>query len=100
MDPGRLEPIWAGFRVGILTDQFLNTSDADRHRPVQARAIRRLSARGAATPILAHLLRKHSSNEARIQATNRSTSQEHTMIAATAFAVVGLVVVAFLNRIP
>jgi hypothetical protein len=26
--------------------------------------------------------------------------QEHTMIAATAFAVVGLVVIAFLNRIP
>jgi hypothetical protein len=28
------------------------------------------------------------------------TTQEHAMIAATAFAVVGLVVIAFLNRIP
>jgi len=31
---------------------------------------------------------------------NRSSPQEHTMIAATVFAAVGLVVVAFLNRIP
>jgi hypothetical protein len=34
------------------------------------------------------------------QEANRTTQQEHTMIAATAFAVVGLVVIAFLNRIP
>jgi hypothetical protein len=38
--------------------------------------------------ILARLLRKH------------PCERSHTMIAATAFAVVGLVVVAFLNRIP
>jgi hypothetical protein len=35
-----------------------------------------------------------------LRVANRSTPQEHAMIAATAFAVVGLVVVAFLNRIP
>ena len=37
---------------------------------------------------LARLLRK------------QSCERSHTMIAATAFAVVGLVVIAFLNRIP
>jgi hypothetical protein len=41
----------------------------------------------------------HQMNQGNTDA-NRSSPQEHAMIAATAFAAVGLVVVAFLNRIP
>jgi hypothetical protein len=77
-----------GIPVGKITDQEFNTrrrpSDGARHPPVHPG----FSGSGAPVAILARLLRKH------------PYERSHTMIAATAFAVVGLVVVAFLNRIP
>jgi hypothetical protein len=45
-------------------------------------------------------LRKHSSDEARPNGSKPKRTEGAAMIAATAFAVVGLVVIAFLNRIP
>ena len=75
-------------RVGKITDQEFNTwrrpSDGVRHPGVHPGFF----GSGAPVAILARLLRKH------------PYERSHTMIAATAFAVVGLVVVAFLNRIP
>jgi hypothetical protein len=95
-----LTPIQAGFRVGILTDQILNTPMGLERSTFQASATRRFFPEGAATQDLAHLLRKHSTDEARSTGSKPNHQQEHAMIAATAFAVVGLVVIAFLNRIP
>jgi hypothetical protein len=80
--------ISAGNPVGKITDQEFNTRrrwpEATGHPPVHPG----FSGGGAPVAILARLLRKH------------PYERSHTMIAATAFAVVGLVVVAFLNRIP
>ena len=75
-------------RVGKITDQEFNTWGRAL-RPVR-HPIVVAGFSGARPPaaILARLLRKH------------PVERSHTMIAATAFAVVGLVVVAFLNRIP
>jgi hypothetical protein len=75
-------------RVGNLTDEFPYSRWVIQRDDLQAPATRELSATAGATPDLARLLRKHPGE------------RSHTMIAATAFAVVGLVVVAFLNRIP
>jgi hypothetical protein len=74
--------------VGKITDEISNTTAARSGRPSQPRAIRPVSPRRRPRRDLARLLRKHPGE------------RSHTMIAATAFAVVGLVVVAFLNRIP
>jgi hypothetical protein len=50
---------------------------------------------------VARLLRKHSPEaETQETSTGRSTSEGAAMIAATALALVGIVVVGFLNRIP
>ena len=95
-----MSPIQAGFRVGILTDQILNTPRGVGRSTFQPSATRTFFPEGGATPDLAHLLRKHSSDEARSTGSKPNHQQEHAMIAATAFAVVGLVVIAFLNRIP
>jgi hypothetical protein len=92
--------IQPGFRVGILTDQFLNTPRDTHRATTQPSARRTFFPGGGSTPDLAHLLRKHSSDEARSTGSKPNHQQEHAMIAATAFAVVGLVVIAFLNRIP
>jgi hypothetical protein len=50
---------------------------------------------GSGPPVAKGLIRRSKDNPEQTD-----TPQEHTMIAATAFAVVGLVVIAFLNRIP
>ncbi len=88
MDPVGLRRIRGPGRVGKITDQEFNTgrgaSRTARHLAVLARVF----GSRATVAILARLLRKH------------PVERSHTMIAATAFAVVGLVVVAFLNRIP
>ena len=88
MDHVGLSAIRDHGRVGKITDQEFNTwsraPGPARHPTVLAR----FSGSGPPVAILARLLRKH------------PCERSHTMIAATAFAVVGLVVVAFLNRIP
>jgi hypothetical protein len=56
---------------------------------------------GAEGRIVARLLRKHSPEaETQETSTGSSTSEGAAMIAATALALVGIVVVGFLNRIP
>ncbi len=75
-------------RVGILTDEFLDTRGLPSGTAVQPAVPAAFSGAEAPGAVLAHMLRKHSGE------------RSNAMIAATAFAVVGLVVVAFLNRIP
>ena len=88
MDHVGLSAIRSPGRVGKITDQEFNTWGREL-RPVR-HPIVVAGFSGARPPvaILARLLRK------------QSGERSHTMIAATAFAVVGLVVIAFLNRIP
>jgi hypothetical protein len=95
-----LTPIRAGFPVGILTDEFPYSPGGRRAGPSQHLATPRLSASAGCSSDLARLLRKHSSDEARLNGSKPKHTEGATMIAATAFAIVGLVVVAFLNRIP
>jgi hypothetical protein len=83
-----LERIRAGNPVGKITDEISNTGAVGSGTSFQASAIRSVSRSRVRWRDLARLLRKHPGE------------RSHTMIAATAFAVVGLVVVAFLNRIP
>jgi hypothetical protein len=88
MDHVGLSAIRSLERVGKITDQEFNTSGRAL-RPVRHPIeVARFSGARPSAAILARLLRKH------------PVERSHTMIAATAFAVVGLVVVAFLNRIP
>jgi hypothetical protein len=89
-----------GNRVGILTDEISNGRWGPRRWRSQGLATPRLSGTGADVGDLARLLRKHSSVAATQDASKPEHTEGATMIAATAFAVVGLVVVAFLNRIP
>jgi hypothetical protein len=77
-----------GNPVGKITDEISNTAPASSGAPLQAPATQGDFPRSPRRRDLARLLRKH------------PVERSHTMIAATAFAVVGLVVVAFLNRIP
>jgi hypothetical protein len=95
-----LTPIQAGFHVGILTDEFSYSRASARPALAQRLATPRLSGAIAVALDLARLLRKQSSDEARLNGSEPKHTEGATMIAATAFAVVGLVVVAFLNRIP
>jgi hypothetical protein len=95
-----LTPIQAGFPVGILTDEFSYSRAILWPGRAQRPATRCLSAPAARFRDLARLLRKHSSDEARPNGSKPKRTEGANMIAATAFAVVGLVVVAFLNRIP
>jgi len=95
-----LTPIQAAFHVGILTDEFSYSRASDRPALAQRLATRRLSAVIAVALDLARLLRKQSSDGARLNGSETKHTEGAIMIAATAFAVVGLVVVAFLNRIP
>ncbi len=88
MDNRGLDAIRARFLVGKLTDEKLNALGSRPGPPVQPRVLPRIfGGRGRRTD-LARSLRKQTSE------------RSNAMIAATAFAVVGLVVVAFLNRIP
>jgi hypothetical protein len=95
-----LTPIQAAFHVGILTDEFSYSRASDRPALAQRLATPRLSAAIAVALDLARLLRKQSSDGARQNGSETKHTEGAIMIAATAFAVVGLVVVAFLNRIP
>ena len=95
-----MTPIQAGFPVGILTDDFSYSRASPRPVLAQHLATPRLFEAAAHVPDLARLLRKHSSDEARLDGSTTKRTEGVAMIAATAFAVVGLVVVAFLNRIP
>ena len=95
-----MTPIQAGFPVGILTDEFSYSRASPRQVLSQRLATPRLFEAAALVPDLARLLRKHSSDEARVNGSKPKRTEGANMIAATAFAVVGLVVVAFLNRIP
>jgi hypothetical protein len=88
MNPGRFRSIERHGRVGKITDENSNTARRCRGRSAQPPAVRAVSRRRERGRDLARLLRK------------QPGERSHTMIAATAFAVVGLVVVAFLNRIP
>ena len=81
----RLSP---GNPVGKITDEISNTAPRCSGAPRQAPATHGDFPRAPRRRKLARLLRKH------------PVERSHTMIAATAFAVVGLVVIAFLNRIP
>ncbi len=87
-DPGRLSTIQGPHRVRNLTDQIFNTRGAPAAAMRQLADFTASSDWRARAPILAHMLRKHPGE------------RSNAMIAATALAVVGLVVVAFLNRIP
>jgi hypothetical protein len=87
-------------RGGILTGEFPYSRARALRTASQGPVTARVFAAPLATPDLARLLRKHSSNEARSNGSQPKHTEGATMIAATAFAVVGLVVVAFLNRIP
>ena len=80
--------IRAEIRGGKLTVRKFNGRRVLTGGVVQGGATARLFRRAGAASELARLLRK------------QSCERSHTMIAATAFAVVGLVVIAFLNRIP
>jgi hypothetical protein len=95
-----LTPIDAGFPVGILTDEFPYSRTSPRSVLAQRLATPRFFAAITVALDLARLLRKHSSDEARVNGSKPKRTEGANMIAATAFAVVGLVVVAFLNRIP
>ena len=95
-----MTPIQAGFPVGILTDEFSYSWASPWPGLAQRTATPRVSAVATGVRDLARLLRKHSSDEARLDGTKTKRTEGVAMIAATAFAVVGLVVVAFLNRIP
>ena len=77
-----------GNPVGKITDEISNTAPEPSGAPHQAPAAPGDFTGSPRRRDLARLLRKH------------PYERSHTMIAATAFAVVGLVVVAFLNRIP
>ena len=92
-DPGR-------FPVGILTDEFSHSRASPGPGLAQRSATPRLSAVASGVRDLARLLRKQSSDEARSNGSKTKRTEGVAMIAATAFAAVGLVVVAFLNRIP
>ncbi len=83
-----MTPIPAPDRVGILTDEFLDTHSGPPAAVAQPGVPAAFSRGGAPDGDLAHMLRKHPGE------------RSNAMIAATALAVVGLVVVAFLNRIP
>ncbi len=83
-----MERIRAAGRVGKLTDEIPNGPGSPRRGRSQAPDIEEEFRSVLGAGDLARLLRK------------QSGERSHTMIAATAFAVVGLVVVAFLNRIP
>jgi hypothetical protein len=95
-----LTPIHAGFRGGILTGQFFITRRGVPGARPQHPVTPRVFGAASATRDLARLLRKHSSDEARPNGSKPKRTEGAAMIAATAFAVVGLVVIAFLNRIP
>jgi hypothetical protein len=95
-----LGAIRPGNRVGILTDEFSYSGEGSRSDVSQRLAVACLSASGGEPSDLARLLRKQSSDGARQNGSKPKHTEGATMIAATAFAVVGLVVVAFLNRIP
>jgi hypothetical protein len=95
-----LTSIGAGFPDGILTGEFSYSRASPRPVLAQRPATPLLSEPAARVPDLARLLRKHSSDEARLDGSKTKRTEGEAMIAATAFAVVGLVVVAFLNRIP
>jgi hypothetical protein len=76
---------------------------AGHRRPGSRNPLERLAEPGwgAGDRIVARLLRKHSPEaETQETSTGRSTSEGAAMIAATALALVGIVVVGFLNRIP
>ncbi len=81
-------PIPGARRVRNLTDQIFNTPGGLARRGRQAVDLTVGFESRCRAPILAHMLRKHPGE------------RSNAMIAATALAVVGLVVVAFLNRIP
>jgi alcohol dehydrogenase class IV len=83
-----LSPIQGVRRVRNLTDQIFNTPGGPARPGRQAADLTAGFASRSGGPILAHMLRKHPGE------------RSNAMIAATALAVVGLVVVAFLNRIP
>jgi hypothetical protein len=74
--------------VGKITDEISNTAPDSPGRHSQPPAVWTDFPRVRRRRDLARLLRKHPGE------------RSYTMIAATAFAIVGLVVVAFLNRIP
>jgi hypothetical protein len=95
-----LPPIQPGFPVGILTDEYSYSRASHRPGFPQRIATPRLFATTPVALDLARLLRKHSSDEARLNGSETKHTEGAAMIAATAFAIVGLVVVAFLNRIP
>ena len=95
-----MTPIDAGFPVGILTAEFSYSRTTLRPGLAQGLVTPRLFAAIHSALDLARLLRKQSSDEARLNGSKPKRTEGATMIAATAFAVVGLVVVAFLNRIP
>ena len=95
-----MPPIQPGFPVGILTDEYSHSRASHRPGLPQRLATPRVFAATAIVLDLARLLRKHSSDEARLKGSETKHTEGAAMIAATAFAVVGLVVVAFLNRIP
>ena len=95
-----MPPIQPGFPVGILTDEYSYSRASHPPGLPQRLANPRLFAASPVAFDLARLLRKHSSDEARLNGSETKHTEGAAMIAATAFAVVGLVVVAFLNRIP
>lgn len=83
-----MRPFLPENRGGKLTVRKFNGRRRFGEVVVQACATVEIFRGGGAGEELARLLRK------------QSGERSHTMIAATAFAVVGLVVIAFLNRIP
>jgi hypothetical protein len=83
-----LEAIRGEIRGGKLTVRKFNGRRVHSGGAFQAAGSAGDSGRRRMWAELARLLRK------------QSCERSHTMIAATAFAVVGLVVIAFLNRIP
>lgn len=88
LDPGGLRSIRGGRRGGKLTVRKFNGGRRSGEGARQGGEAAGEFRRGRGGGELARPLRK------------QSGERSHTMIAATAFAVVGLVVIAFLNRIP
>jgi hypothetical protein len=95
-----LTRVLAGFRGGILTGEISYTRAGPRKGGLQGAVTRSVFAARRRTPDLARLLRKESSDAVRLNGSKTKHPSGAAMIAATAFAIVGLVVVAFLNRIP
>ena len=90
----------ARFRGGILTGEISYTGAGSRRGGLQGRVTRSVFEARRRTPDLARLLRKETSDAVRLNGSKPKHLSGAAMIAATAFAIVGLVVVAFLNRIP